>query len=185
MIIKGKMAGSMIKDKNDHTNKYFYVICIITLTLLFSFLSGCNDKIVEVETTSTESSAPEATMIYIYHPEENQIIVEEERYQLRQPDSTAASIEEIMSVISPYYEGVLDYTTYMLDTENEVTLEFTAREEYTEIYYLLSKAAIIRTLFQIPEISDIRMVIYSEDESVLSDELLDRTSVYYYDEDIE
>ena len=121
-------------------------------------------------------------MINIYHPEDSDVVVEDERYQLKQPDSTAASIEEIMAVIAPYYEDKLLYKTYMLDSNNVVSLEFEMVEEYTKEYYLLAKASIIRTLYQISDISLIRITIYSEDDKPISEEELDKDSIFYYDE---
>lgn len=161
------------------------IIKTIVISMLLGMIlivSACGKKENDSNTT-TESKIPEATMIYIYHPEDYKIVVEDERYQIKQPDSTAASIEEIMSVISPYYEEKMQYTTYMLDSDNVLTVEFIYIGEYNVEYYLLAKAAIIRTLFQISDISDIRIILYSEDEEIISDEVLSRDSIYYYDED--
>lgn len=156
---------------------------LAALFIVVALTVGCKGGSSDNGTGSTESGAPEATMVYIYHPEGSKVVVEEDRYQLKQPDMAAASIEEIMTVIAPYYEERMAYRTYMLDSENVVTLEFDVIGDYNREYYLLAKGAITRTLYQIADISKIRIVLYNEDEEIISDELLDRDSVYYYDED--
>ena len=83
----------------------------------------------------------------------------DDRYQLKQPDSAAASIEEIMANITGYIEDRLIYGIYMLDSENTLTLEFTLTGEYDKEYYLLAKSAISRTLFQLPDISEIKIIL--------------------------
>ncbi|MBQ9278178.1 MAG: hypothetical protein IJ224_06045 [Lachnospiraceae bacterium] len=165
--------------------------CLMAFAFCFVFmcmsvlLTGCGEAQIEKTTASTESGIPETTMIYIYHPDGYKVVVEDERYQLKQPDSTSASIEELMSAMAPYYEDRLSYTTYMIDSDNVVTLEFKIVGDYDDDYVLLAKAGLIRTLYQIVDISNIRITIYSEDDEVISDELLDRDSIYYYDEDTE
>ena len=158
------------------------IIYILMIAVLASAFTGCKKNASENEEQTTQSSAPEGTLINIYHPEDSDVVVEDERYQLKQPDSTAASIEEIMAVIAPYYEDKLLYKTYMLDSNNVVSLEFEMVEEYTKEYYLLAKASIIRTLYQISDISLIRITIYSEDDKPISEEELDKDSIFYYDE---
>ena len=158
------------------------IIYILMIAVLASAFTGCKKNASENEEQTTQSSAPEGTLINIYHPEDSDVVVEDERYQLKQPDSTAASIEEIMAVIAPYYEDKLLYKTYMLDSNNVVSLEFEMVEEYTKEYYLLAKASIIRTLYQLSDISLIRITIYSEDDKPISEEELDKDSIFYYDE---
>lgn len=158
------------------------IIYILMIAALASAFTGCKKNASENEEQTTQSSVPEGTLINIYHPEDSDVVVEDERYQLKQPDSTAASIEEIMAVIAPYYEDKLLYKTYMLDSNNVVSLEFEMVEEYTKEYYLLAKASIVRTLYQISDISLIRITIYSEDDKPISEEELDKDSIFYYDE---
>ena len=164
------------------TNTKRFIFKLMIAALLVTGV-GCKKKASDKDEQTTQSNAPEGTLISIYHPEDSDIVVESERYQLKQPDSTAASIEEIMAVIAPCYEDKLLYKTYMLDSNNVVTLEFEMVEEYTKEYYLLAKASIIRTLYQIDDISLIRITIYSDDEKVVSEEELDRDSILYYDEE--
>ena len=172
------------KVKTTDNAKWSYDVKLAALLFAMLFLlAGCKNNSTDEETSSTESRAPETTMVYIYHPDGSKVVVEEERYQLKQPDMAAASIEEIMTVIAPYYEERMSYRTYMLDSENVVTLEFSINGDYNKEYYLLAKGAITRTLYQITDISMIRIVLYNEDEEIISDEILDRESIYYYDED--
>ena len=174
---------------NDKRKKMNIILSMITfffvLTGMLFCMTGCGRNVTERKTETTESGIPEKTMIYIYYPDDYKVVVEDERYQLKQPDSTSASIEEIMSVMVPYYEGRLSYITYMLDSDNVVTLEFESLRDFDNEYFLLAKACIIRTLYQIVDISNIRIIIYSSDGEIILEELLDRDSIYYYDEDVE
>ena len=157
---------------------------LIALLMVMMIITGCADHTnSNTEAESTEVTAPEATLIYIYYPQGNSVVTAEDRYQLKQPDMVAASVEELMTNISTYYEDRLAYGIYMLDSENSLTLEFTMIGEYDSEYYLLAKAAISRTLFQLPDINEIRFVLYAEDKSTISDEVLDRDAIYFYDED--
>ncbi|MBQ8923311.1 MAG: hypothetical protein IJ053_00815 [Lachnospiraceae bacterium] len=157
---------------------------IFILLLVIICMTGCgkNDE-PDTEKNITEITAPEATMVYIYYPSGDKIVAADERYQLKQPDSTVASIEEIMANITEYIEDRLIYGIYMLDSENALTLEFTLTGEYDNEYYLLAKSAISRTLFQLPDISEIRIILYSGDKNIVLEEVLSRDSIYYYDED--
>ncbi|MBR1816036.1 MAG: hypothetical protein IJ763_04975 [Lachnospiraceae bacterium] len=159
-------------------------ICILMLVVIIC-MTGCG-KFDELDTEKnvTEITAPEATMVYIYYPSGDKIGVADDRYQLKQPDSTAASIEEIMANITEYIEDRLTYGLYMIDSENALTLEFTLTGDYDKEYYLLAKSAISRTLFQLSDISEIRIILYTGDKAVISEEVLNRDSIYYYDEDV-
>ena len=161
-----------------------FALCLV-VACMSVFLTGCGEAQVEKTTATTESGIPETTMIYIYHPDGYKVVVEDERYQLKQPDSTSASIEELMSAMAPYYEDRLSFTTYMIDSDNVVTLEFKMIGEYDNDYVLLAKAGLIRTLYQLVDISNIKIILYSEEDEVISEEELSRDSIYYYDEDSE
>ena len=151
-----------------------FALCFV-VACMSVFLTGCGEAQVEKTTATTESGIPETTMIYIYHPDGYKVVVEDERYQLKQPDSTSASIEELMSAMA----------TYMIDSDNVVTLEFKMIGEYDNDYVLLAKAGLIRTLYQLVDISNIKIILYSEEDEVISEEELSRDSIYYYDEDSE
>ncbi|MBQ9610175.1 MAG: hypothetical protein IJV15_12125 [Lachnospiraceae bacterium] len=159
-------------------------LCILMFVMILC-MTGCGkNEELDTEKSGTEITAPEATMVYIYYPDKDRVAVADERYQLKQPDSTAASIEEIMANITKYIEDRLTYGIYMLDSENALTLEFTLTDEYDKEYYLLAKSAVSRTLFQLPDISEIKIVLYAGDKTVVSEEVLNRDSIYYYDEDV-
>ncbi len=176
-----------MKDKRiiKVNSRITMIMSFLTFACLIFNLAGCVKSKLDDTASTTESGIPETTMIYIYHPDGYKVVVEDERYQLKQPDSTSASIEEIMAALSPYFEGRLAYTTYMIDSDNVVTLDFKVIGEYNDDYILLAKASLIRTLYQIEDISNIRIVLNSEDDELISDELLNRDSIYYYDEDSE
>ena len=155
---------------------FFVVICLI--------LISCGKKTNDNKDEKKKVNILESNMIYMYYPEDNKVVAADDLFQLKQPDSTAASIEEIMMNIMNYFDGSLVYNTYMLDSNNYVSLEFTLFGEYDNVYYLLAKSAIVRTLYQLNDIKNIKIVLYNEAGEVIKEESLERDSIYYYDDEI-
>ena len=58
------------------------IIYILMIAALASAFTGCKKNASENEEQTTQSSAPEGTLINIYHPEDSDVVVEDERYQL-------------------------------------------------------------------------------------------------------
>ncbi len=122
----------------------------------------------------------DANTIYIYYPGEKQIEKAEDKYQLKQPDSVAASVEEVMSAISDKLGEAVIYQTYMLDVDNNVTLEFFVVKELSKEKMLLTKAAITETLFQIKGINNIKIKFINQEGDTIDEGLYLPGSFYFY-----
>lgn len=120
-------------------------------------------------------------MISIYYPGNTQILKDKEPYQIKQPDSITVSVEEIMAAMSGKLEQEkIQYHTYMIDADNNVTLEFTLTGEYDKEYFLLARAAVTKTLFQLEDINNIIIILDDDIGQVLLNESYGRDSFYYY-----
>ncbi len=148
--------------------------CLLAVFVFFA--TGCDKK----ETEDTPMTVA-GSMIDIYYPQENNIIKSKEQYQLKQPDSVSASVEEIMTVLMTKLDEEMTYSTYMLDSKNNLTLNFQFLEEYSAEYKLLATAAITKTLFQVEDINGIQITITDSQGKVLSDNFYLRESFYFYD----
>lgn len=120
-------------------------------------------------------------MINIYYPGNTQILKDNEPYQIKQPDSITVSVEEIMAAMSgKLKQEKIQYHTYMIDADNNVTLEFTLTGEYDKEYFLLARAAVTKTLFQLEDIKNIIIILDDDNGQVLLNESYGRDSFYYY-----
>lgn len=150
----------------------------ILLFCMMALLSACG-KTGESEDTGTEVLGE--NMINIYYPENTQILKDKEPYQIKQPDSITVSVEEIMAAMSGKLEQEkIQYHTYMIDADNNVTLEFTLTGEYDKEYFLLVRAAVTKTLFQLEDIKNIIIILDDDNGQALLNESYGRDSFYYY-----
>ncbi len=150
----------------------FLIMCMLVL------LTGCGE---ENANTEFSASIPEENMVDIYYPADKGIVKERAAFQFKQPDSIVASIEELMLVLSDKLgNDRIEYITYMIDANNNVTLDFDLVSEYNKEYYLLAKAAITSSLFQISDINFITIRLSDDKGTVIAEESFDRKSFYFY-----
>ena len=133
------------------------------------------------ESADTETVELDENMISIYYPENLQILRDSEPYQIKQPDSITVSVEEIMAVMSEKLgQEKIQYHTYMIDADDNVTLEFTLVGEYDKEYFLLARAAVTKTLFQLEDIKSIIIILDDDNGEPLLNESYGRDTFYYY-----
>ena len=153
---------------------------LITAFAILS-LSGCTFPFArEGDETKSEFVKAGNGEAYIYYYEDMRVKRRSEVYQLRQPDVLTASVEELLSELMKENGGIFSVYTYMFD-ENNVKLEvsFTATKPLSREIYLLSTASICMTLFQLEEISGIKINISDSDEKVLLSEEYNRSSFFF------
>lgn len=154
-------------------------IGIIVGMLLICTACGQQQKQVQMPTGSGGS------MIYIYYPDGNKIVQDEEQYQIKLPDSVSSAVEETMTVLMQKLGSNLDYHTYMLDADNNLMLDFTLNKSQAKERILLTDAAICQTLFQIDAIRSINISFLNSDGKELRNNVYMRDSFYFYgDEDM-
>lgn len=153
-----------------------YKILLFCL-VLFCLPAGCgkNEK-----KQNNFSYVVGKSKVCIYYPENNEIICDEELYQLRKPDSVAASVEEIMAALSDRMKKNISYHTYLLDEQKNLTLEFEIEGDVADEQLLLMKAAVAKTLFQLKDIGNIRFNLTYIESGDTDKSVYDKNSFYFY-----
>jgi hypothetical protein len=162
-----------------HTKK---IIAMMILTAVL--MSGCGHT--DSETDIEESRELEANSIAVYYVDGWNIETHEDYYQLKQPDILSSSVEEVIGAMSDDLgaDG-FEISTFMLDSDDNLSMTMVEATEGSKEEILLIKASICDTLFQLNSLRKIHLVINKSDGSVCSDEEFDRTSFFMYSEDEE
>lgn len=158
--------------------KKIWISCLIILLMLLTTACGKDTE----EKTIHEYFVGDSK-VGIYYPEGKDVVCDENIYQIKQPDSISASIEEIMSALDQKLADKYVYHTYMLDEQGSLSLTFAMQEERDEEYELLMKAAVSLTLFQLKEIKKVTIEITSEGGQLIDTSSFGRESFYFYDYD--
>lgn len=154
------------------------LVLALVLMLLFA-LTGCG-KDSKNEVTTNENS-----MVDIYYPNGNSVVQSDEKYQIKQPDSIPYSVEELMTCLMDRLDDRMKYHTYLIDADNNVTLQFVCNGDYNREYLLLAKASVVETLFQIEAINSVNIKVFDEMGNSVDDNLYLRDSFYFYDNEDE
>lgn len=151
---------------------------LINLILLISFgLSGCGaqtESSTETVNNKTENS------VFVCYPDGDEVVKAEDSYQLKQPDSIVPAVEEVMSVSLDYYEGNIESYSYMVDDNNNVTLDITLADDCGREYYLLTMASVSDTIFQMDMVESVRITLLSKEGETLDSKLILRNTIYHY-----
>ena len=157
--------------------KIRYFIISIMLVLVLSACENGNSSSNNKKTTENNENG----VVDIYYPNDNNVAAAKEKYQIKQPDSVPAALEEIMLCMKNYLDEGMTYNTYLLDVDSNLTLEFVCNGEYNREYILLAKAAVCQTVFQIKDINSISIVIYDSANQILEENFYLRNSFYFYE----
>lgn len=154
------------------------VISICLCIFLLLGLCGCTkEKSKEEAYTSSEN------VISIYVVDGVKVIQSDTTCQLKNPDSLAASIEEVMSALIQAFEGELAFNTYMLDDANNLNLEVALGRQVDKEESLSVQAAVVNTVFQLQEVNQIQMKFIDFEGEVINEQLFSRDSLYFYGSD--
>ncbi len=154
---------------------------LLSLILLMAMsLWGCG-KNADATTEATVSKNENA--VFIYYPDGDSISRKQDSYQLKQPDSIVPSVEEVMSVSVEAYDGKLENYSYMVDDDNNVTLDITIAGECTREYSLLTMAAVCETLFQMEMVESIKINLVTTEGEAVDSKLILRNTLYHYGAD--
>lgn len=167
------------------------IVCLIlSMILVMCFFSGCDkkdDTFIEDVSEGIEAAVENQksnNIVSIYYVSDGKIVAEEEKYQIKQPDSITASAEELMNLASKHFDTEkLEYMSYMIDEKNNIDVEFARKSEMDKDEYFLAEAAFLKTLFQIKEISEVTISIEDANEKFISETVYTRDSFYFYDDD--
>lgn len=150
---------------------------VLAMILVLS-ITGCGEK---KEQNNKEETVMNSNTIQVFVVEENSIVRSDTVCQLKQPDVVTASVEEVMTAVISEFGDKLPSYKYMVDEKNSITLDVMLGSKYSKEDNLLIMAAITNTLFQIKDISTIRIIMNTSEGEMVADELYLRDSFYYYD----
>lgn len=150
---------------------------VLTAALIFT-LSGCGGSGDGNNTADINGSG--VNLINIYYAEGNEVMKSDTWYQLKQPDSVTASVEEVMTALIKEFDGKIPSYTYMLDDKNNVSLDLTLDGSYTKEDYLLMMAAVSNTIFQIDGVESIDINMVDGEGEIVAGDLVMRDSFYFY-----
>lgn len=154
-------------------------IGIILLILAMVLVTGCDKS---KDKNTSESVVPDENSIFIYYPENKCVLAYDETFQLKQPDLLVQSVEEVMTAWTEILGSeIIQYDTYMIDGNNDVELDFSlVGDSENREYFLLARAAVTQTLFQLKDINCISIKLTDREGNVVYDEKFDRHSFYFY-----
>lgn len=153
------------------------IIAALISTTLIIALTACGSK----EERKIHKYSPGQSQICIYYPGDNEIVCKEEKYQLKQPDSVNASVEEVMSILTENIIDDIEYKTYMISEKGELSLEFQQVGECNAEMLLITKAAVVKTLLQINNIRTIIIELTDMDGNIITVSEYDGDSFFFYD----
>ncbi len=151
---------------------------LLMLCMLVQAMYGCSAPWSEKKDKA--STATVENMIELYFPVDKKVEKTEQGYQIKQPDSLPAAVEEVMAELLRVQSDFLSYYTYNLDEGNNLLLEIRLTADFSTETVLLIRASVTKTLFQLSEIKSIHLVLYPAEGDALSDEVCDRASFFYY-----
>lgn len=153
-------------------------ILLSCLLVLLCAVTGCGIT-GDTEAEDSQDTNPAESIITLYHVEGNEVVADDEKYQLRQPDSISNSLDEIMA-IQPMPEGIL-YNSFFIDENKNVSISVNVEQGISVENLLLNKAAIVYTVGQIEGIQSIELVISNLDGVVIESAVYTMDSFYFYE----
>lgn len=157
--------------------KRFLSVSLILMLCLW--ICGCSNDAEESTTQETMT----LNSVYVYYPEGDQVVRTEDTYQLKQPDSIIPSVEEVMSVSLEAYDGRMEKYSYMVDDDNNVTVDITMAGECSREYSLLTMASVSETLFQLELVESVKITLLSSEGETFDSKLILRNTFYHYGDD--
>lgn len=153
---------------------------LISINLILIFLLSLFGCGTEKEADSKNAIPKSENSVFVCYPDNDKVVMSQEAYQLKQPDSIVPSVEEVMSVSMDYYKDKLENYSYMVDDSNNVTLDITMAEECTREFALLIMVAVSDTMFQMDMVESVKITLIGVDEEIIDSKLILRNTIYHY-----
>lgn len=157
-----------------------YIWLTLVAAMLFCIcLAGCqNDK----EEASDKANVNEENLIHIYYVNDMEIVEDDSMYQLKQPDNLAASVDEIVYMLTEKYQALdVRISSYIVDMDNNMSIALQFNELAPKELIFLVKATISDTVFQLSGLESLTVSIINEAGDILSEEIFERQSFLHYE----
>ena len=158
---------------------------VLTVLLLAGFMltsqvfTACTSSPSVTEEVSQESITGTAGTVQLYHVEDDGVVPDSERYQLKQPDSISDSIEEVMNQL--VLLNGLSFTGYSIDKDGNIVL-YLMEDGLTEEQLLLSKAAIVKSVSGLNKTGDTVITIDDAAGNEIDSAIYRDNAFFYYDD---
>ena len=171
-----KVKEAKAKKKAKETLMIFLLAGFMLTSQIFT---ACTASMPSTEEPTQESISDTAGTVQLYHVDDISVVPDDERYQLKQPDSISDSVEEIMNQLQ-LLNG-LTFTGYNIDKDGNIVLVL-MEEGLTEEQLLLSKAAIVKSVSGLGKTGDtVITVVNAAGETIDSTTYRDNAFFYYDD----
>jgi len=151
---------------------------VILLLALMMAVSGCGKK-KEEGTAMQDTIISAAGTITLYHVQGHSVEADQERFQLKQPDSLSASVEEVASALK-LPEGIT-FVSFSIDADKVIHLTFSVKDEVQEETRLLSKLAVVRSLNGLSDARNYVIALTTEGGDLIEEAPYSEKSFYYYE----
>ncbi len=153
-------------------------ILLPVLMMFLLLLPGCGNK--EADTSDMQETIISAAgTITLYHVQGMKVEADTERFQLKQPDSLSASVEEVATAIQ-LPDGIT-FENYSIDADRVIHLMLTVRDDVSAETCLLAKVAVIRSMNGLSDARNYIITLTSEEGEMLEEAPYTENSFYYYE----
>ena len=133
----------MVQKFSKKKNRIFAAILLGCMAISFAGCGAQKQASTEVKKLSIAQSAGTVQLYYIVKDNQDgtganelQVLPQDSRYQLKQPDSIASSVEEVMDQLT-MPSGVI-FSGYTLDADSNVRLRFSVADNVSEEMLLMT-----------------------------------------------
>ena len=161
--------------------KKLMILMLLCPAIMFaaSNLTACSAEDKPTEITTQDNIINNAGSVQLYHVENNTVVADSDRYQLKQPDSLSDSVEEIMSQMS--LPTGITFSSYSIDKDSNLQLVLTS-DGLTEEMLLLSKAAIVKSMSGLTTAADTIITVNDAAGNMLETASYRDNAFFYYDD---
>ena len=165
--------------KPDKKKLMILMLLCPAIVLGASSLSACSAEEPPVELTTQDNIINNAGSVQLYHVENNTVVADSERYQLKQPDSLSDSVEEIMSQMS--LPSGITFSSYSIDKDSNLQLVLSS-DGLSDEMLLLSKAAIVKSMSGLTTAADTVITVNNAEGDMIETATYRDNAFFYYDD---
>ena len=150
------------------------IVCVFALGALVS----CENDDAEQE-VSTESVLSKAGTVQLYHATDTEVVPDDDRYQLVQPDNLSAALEEVIENMT--LSNGLTIDRFSVDENRNISLIINVEDKTSEETLLLNQAAIVKSIKGL-ETGSVVITLQDATGKIIETGTYTDASFYYYDE---
>lgn len=162
--------------KSIYERKVNIYILALMLIMMCIGITGCTSSDKE---EASDNVVSKAGTVQLYHATETEVVPDDERYQLVQPDNLSAALEEVIENMTISSELTID--RYVIDENRNITLTINVRDTISEEALLLNQAAIVRSIKGL-DAGSVAITLQDESGNIIESGTYTDASFYYYED---